>query len=331
MKSVRDILVCCIRAFCSSLIVLVSPPIQAGQPVIIDRIVALVNDEVITQSELDEAVLLSRRELSQQYAGEELLRAVEGVKSDILRKIIEERIQVQAARRQGVRISDEELTEALQDIQKRNGFSDEEAFRQALAREGLTLSQYQKNLTKQLLLAKLISQEVNARIIVTERNMRTYYEDNREQFIQEEQVRVRQILIALPPDANEEETSRKEGKAQEVLGLITQGEDFSTVARLYGEGRERLQGGDLGFFRWRDLSPSVESALSSLKGGEVSTIVRTSSGLHIFKIEERKKGEPRPFEEVKKEIAERLFRQQSEEAYLKWFSDLRAEAFVKIY
>ncbi len=287
--------------------------------VTVDRIVAVVNNEVITLSELEEAVAEAKIPPSQSQ-----------IQHEMLKKMIEKKLQLQYAKKKGISVSQEELQAALQDIKKRNNFPTDQALKDALAAEHLTLEQYKADLKEQLLLLKLVNREVRSGILIDEAELLDYYKRHPGSFSEPESFKVSQIFFRLPADAKPSTVSDVKAKALRVLELLQKGGDFRELARQYSEGAEATSGGNLGYFKAGHLFPEMDQAISKLQVGQFSGLIQSPSGFHILLLDEKKPAQPKPFEAVKDEVREAVYQQRSDELYQQWIKDLWATAYVEI-
>ena len=303
-------LLCCFFYF------LLQVPEVSGS--MIDRIVAIVNDEVITLSELQEEVLKEKesKDIEQER--------------EALNNLIDKRLQLQKARQLGINVTQEEVLEAIEDIKKRNSIPDDQFLTKRLAEENTTIERYKEDVQNQLLLSKLFSREVNTNILIGEEEVERYYKEHEEDFIQPEEVRIRQILLKMPEKADSAEKERMIAIAEEVFGHLQSGEDFAEIARRYSQDPSAQRGGDLGFFRRGQMIQVLEEVIFSLKVGEISEPVLSPLGFHILKLEEKKGSSPLSITEVKEKIREILVEEKSERLYRDYLKNLRNKAYVDI-
>jgi peptidyl-prolyl cis-trans isomerase SurA len=314
------------------------PVIQKTQPVIIDRIAAVVNQDVITLSEVQEAVLqqavavaVSRGGPLPQPGDPNLASAALTplALSQQMRRLIERRLQQQAAEQHGITVTEAELRQALEDIKTRNRFASDEALARALTAEGMTMEAYRQQLRTELLVAKLVNREVRSTVVVSTEEAQHYYEQHADDFSLPERVRLRQIFLAAPAD-NAEEHASKRAKAQAILEQLRSGGDFDQLARRYSNSPEAREGGLLGWFTPGSLMPQLDRAAFGLQNGQISDLIESPLGWHILKMEEREGHRRQPFESVKEVVHNRLMEQRTQERYEEWFLELRRNAYVDI-
>ena len=195
----------------------------------------------------------------------------------------------------------------------------------------MTIEQFTSNLTKELVVQKLLEQELGAQIgDISEEDALNYYTEHGEKFLQDEQIRVHHILFKVTETADPERVKNVENKARVVLEKIKSGEKFETLAQQYSEDPSALKGGDIGFFSRGDMIKNFENAAFALKVGEVSDLVRTPLGFHIIRLDERKGTQKIPFKDVKVEIKLLLKQQQSNRLFENYVEELKSKANIII-
>lgn len=281
------------RALAFLPLLLLAPAAVRSAPEIVDRIVAVVGDEIILLSEVDEEVYLAQLggqlDLSDQDAVREFRRKV-------LESKIEEKVLLEKARAEGIRVTRGEVNEAVDrmvgDIRGR--FPDEASFEAQLAREGMTLEDlraaYRSRIEEQLMVRELMDRLVRSRVSVDEREIRRYWDENRESIgTVPAALELRQIVVGRRSEAGVDSAAVE--RARIVLQRLRAGEDFATLARVFSEGPAASRGGELGWFRDGDLEPRLAAAVAGLEAGGISEVVVTDRGAHILKVDERRDGE----------------------------------------
>ncbi|MBK1680645.1 peptidylprolyl isomerase [Rhodocyclus tenuis] len=257
-----------------------------AEPAMADRIVAVVNDEVITLNELrarlDSAQGQLRRQGTPLPPQEVLLR-------QMLERMVMDRIQLQYARDTGLRIDDAQLDQALQRIAANNRMSLAQ-FRETLARDGIAFARFREEIREEITIARVREREVENKIAVSEGEIDNYLAGDASQRGQTEEFRLAHILFRSPEAASPEQIQRLKARAEQVLERLKKGEDFAQLAAAYSDAPDGLTGGDLG---WRalDRMPAIfaESA-TQLKAGETSALLRSSNGFHLVKLVARRGG-----------------------------------------
>lgn len=293
---------------------------------VIDGIAATVNEEPITTVEVDKEYLQMQKEMERIPPAERV--AVD--RTAAVNRLIDKKLIDQKIRELDIRVGDEEVRLAIEDVKKQNNIT-QQALEQALLGQGLTFEQYKRQLKEQLERLRLMSQEVRSKIQVGERELREYYDANRSRYGAEEQFRARHIFFKVDKKGGAEALAKAEAQANEVLKEARAGKDFAELARKYStDPAAARDGGDLGTFKRDDMIPEIGNAVAALKPGEVSAPVLSPAGLHIIKLEEKKAGAGKPFEEVKAEIEDLLYRKKADERFAQWVKDLHAGAAIEI-
>ena len=302
-------------------------PVTAGAE-LISGIAAIVNDDVITTYEVEKEAALVAKEMEKRSPAEAADKTA--LSKTALNRLIDKKLIEQKIKELDIRVSEEEVRQSIEDVKKQNKLT-QEALVAALAAQGLTFDQYKAQLKEQLERLRLMSQEVRAKIQVGEREMREYYDANRAKYGEEEFFHARQIYFKIGKDAPVSEVERVTAKAVKVLQEAKSGKDFAELAKKYSDDPAAAKdGGDLGTFKKGDMIPEIERAVDTMKPGEISDLVRTPAGIHIIKLEERTKGKAKPFEEVKAEIEDFLYKKKSEDRFNQWVTDLRKGAAIEI-
>ena len=287
----------------------------ASGSVVVDRVVAVVNGEIITLSDL-------QREEARNKKAERKLD-----ESNILEDMIDRKLQIAAAKRAGIDVTDKELAEAIADITKRNNM-DAKQFETALAKEGLSLDQYKVELKEQMTLSRIFNKYVRSTIAVDEAEARAFYQKNIKNYILPEEIHVRQIFLPLPENALPDKINAIEKKAQEVYTRAKNGEDFIRLVREVSEGVTVSQDGDLGFMQRAQVVAEIAEAIRLLKPGEITQPFLSAGGYNIIRLEEVR-SPVKPYEKVKDEIMGMLYQQKMEYTYRSWLQSLRSESQIE--
>jgi len=296
---------------------------------VVNTIAAVVNDEIVTLYEVDRESQPLIREAEKKSSVDASVRTQ--IRRAALEHLIEKRLLAQKIKELNIKVSDEEIKQAIDDVKKQNNMASQEVLVSALASQGLTFEQYRSQLQEQIEKLKLVSMEVRAKIQVGETEMREYYESNRAKYTEEETFRARHIFFRTNEKAPADEIKKTMTTALMVLAEAKSGKDFAELAKSYSEDpAARKDGGDLGSFKKGDMMPELEASILGMKTGEVSELVYTPSGFHIIKLEERSSGKVKSFESVKAEIEDALYRKKSEERFNQWAKELRSKASIEV-
>ena len=289
---------------------------------VVEKIVAVVNGEVILLSEIETTLSPLRKQFQAAYEREELVENLTRAREEILNKLIDTKVLLQEAKSRSIEVSPGEVKAMLENVKKT--FTSEDKFKQALEEQKITLAKFSQRLENQLCIKRLVDQEVKLKVSVDIEEIRNYYETNRSEFFHGTQYKIKHILIKDSPGEEVEK------KAQEVLAKIKQGEDFSMLAKEYSEDPNASSGGDLGFLEEDKLIPEIREVIKALKVGEVSDIIKTRLGYQIMKVEAVKEAQAKNFDEVKEEIRQKLFQEKFAKTYQKWLANLKENSYISI-
>lgn len=284
----------------------------ATGPVVVDRVVAVVNDDIITMSDL-------QREMQRHTDITDQRLVLEGM--------IDRKLQMIAAKRSGIDVTERELTDGIGDIMKRNNMTAGQ-FELALEKEGLTLEQYRVELREQMTLSRLFNKYVRAGLAVDDAEARAFYDKNANQYSLPEEVKVRHLVVAVPEKASPAQVKAAQEKAAALMERIRKGDDFIRLIREHSGSPTAKQDGDLGFLQRGQAIPELEEAARNLKPGEYAGPVRCDDGFHIIRVEDIRTP-VRPFEKVKEEITRTLFEQKMENTYRTFLQTLRSESHIE--
>ncbi|WP_455243564.1 peptidylprolyl isomerase [Petrachloros mirabilis] len=280
-----------------------------------DRIVAIVNSDLIMWSEVKRELAPERERIERQYQGEERARRLKLAESMALTSMIERRLQLQAAKTHAIDVSDQEVKQAVRQLIQQGEKIDEKD------------PAATRNVREQLILLRVVDRDVRSNVMVAEPEMRRYYKEHRDRFALPEEYTLSQILIR--PRSPDEIAYARE-KSLEVVAQLKMGESFEDLALRYSDGLNSSRGGRLGLVRQGELLPAIERAVSTLTPGGISDVIESPEGFHIVRLEDKKPKQFRPFEEVRQEIQSLVFQQKSEDMFQTWLADLKNKAYIEI-
>ena len=246
----------------------------------LDRIVAVVDNDVIMESDLDTRLKAVKRQLQERNTA---LPPEHVLKQQILERLVIENLQLQIASRTGIRVDDWALNDAIRSIAERNGMTIEQ-FQKALEADGLSYREARNEIRREMLINRVRQRQVLERIQVTDRDIDNYLnsEEGKQQLAVE--YRLGHILVALPEGASPSEIQAANRKADAIVEQLKKGADFSQVAVAQSQGQKALEGGDLGWRKADQLPSLFTSAVKDLQKGEISQPIRSPSGFHIVKL-----------------------------------------------
>lgn len=296
----------------------------SSDSVLLDRVVATVNDEVITWSELRKAMEVERVKVAEGLPKEEREKQRRALEKTFLDRMIDMRLQMQEAKRLEIDVADSEVEEAINDIKAKYKMSDE-MLRESLKREGLSPDEYRIDLSRQILISKLVNREVRANVLVSENDIEAYFASHEEEYHDEDKVKIRQIFFAAPGDASQKRDM------EEVANLIVQrlraGEDFAELAGKISEDASGVSGGDLGYIKRGSVIREVEEVAFALTPGEISDPFWSPAGLHIVLVEDFIGGTD--VKSIREEIRKKLFEESFRSRHETWLRGLREKAYIE--
>ena len=204
----------------------------------------------------------------------------------------------------------------------------EKDFLRALTELGITISAYKKNIEKEIIRSKFMSRVIGSRVNISKDEIEFYYDRKGDAFILPVEIRLGQILLLTSNSASEDGKKEIRSKAKWILDKIKGGEDFEELASKYSQ--VPGEGGNLGYVRKGEINSEIEKVVFNLKKGEVSGLVETSLGLHIFKILDIKEKSKKPLFEVEKEIDNLLFNEKMDEVYQEWLEHMKATSYIEV-
>lgn len=254
---------------------------------LMDRIVAIVNDDVVLHSELQREATAIRSKLAQ--AGAPDLPESE-LEEQALERLIVHKLQMAEAKKLGVSVDDETLLKAMNNIAAQNGLTLEE-LAAALEEQGMSMDEYRQELRNEITLQRLRNREVISRIQITKAEVDNYLAHAEENPGGREAYRIRHILIPTPDGASSEDIAKARKQAEQIMQRLQKGEDFATLATRYSAGRQSLEGGDLGWLEAGQVPSLFLKELAEMERGDVRGPFHAASGFHIIKLEDYKGGD----------------------------------------
>jgi len=254
--------------------------LQAKQIVELDQIITIVNDDVITATELERRIHLITQQLKQSRTQ---LPPAEILRKQILERLILEKIQLQLAGKRAIRIGDETINRMIDNIARENKLS-LTAFRTVLERDGVSFAEFRQSIKRDLTIERLKTQEVDKQVNITTQEVNNFLLKSAKQGNSKTEYRLGHILISIPEAATPAQIDEKKTKATQVLNQLRQGDDFAKTAVASSDGQQALQGGELGWLKAGQLPTIFADTILRMKPGEISEPLRSSSGYHIVKL-----------------------------------------------
>ena len=302
-----------------------------GSPAFADvcnRIVAFVNDEVITLFELNKKV----REVTGVDPADLEHRDPDEYRQTcrkVLDLIIDDRLTLQKVREFNIKVADKEVDAAIEEVKKTNNFTQDDLLI-SLKRQGLTYESYRRSIGNDIEKARLVNYEVKSKIIVREELLKAYYDEHLEEFTTKKKVHLATIFLRQKDPSNKSESRLLERTMREILDRLERGESFAELAARFSEGPGAEEGGDLGFFLPTQLDPAITALVESMSPGQVSGPIVRPSGVQIITLLGIREKKVKPLEEVKGAILEILYKHEIDKRYQAWIKELRETAYTKI-
>ena len=299
----------------------------AQDKVLVDRIVAVVNDEIITLYDLDkEFEPYARNIQSLGYSKEKQMNLLFKFRSDLLNRMIESRLADQEIKKNKLEVTEAEIDNSIERLKASRSLTDE-TLRAGLAQEGLTMEEYRKELKAQLLRTKLVNLEVKSKIVITQKNIMAYYNEHIEKYTAENQIHLWNIYVPiLDPSQRQAALDNMEA----IRSKLDQGMQFKALAKDESLASIGAGGGDLGLFLTKELSEDIRAAIKNLKAGEYTSILQTGNVYQIIYLEKVVQAQSKSLEEVSGEIEEILYREVVDSKYQEWLEGLRTRSHIKI-
>ncbi len=294
-----------------------------------DRIVAVVNDEVITLSEWNSAFEPYRANVVASHTGADREKALAENRMILLNQMIDNLLIEQQSRKAGIVIADEELTSAIKDLLRRQNISQDD-LQKALDREGTTLEAYKKGVLDQLMRIRLIQREIKSRVAVSDEEIGAYYRKHREDYEGKETVRIRQILLLLPKEEDPAEKAKIRADAEAIHKSLLNGEPFELLSAKYSQGSAAAAGGDIGYIEKGMILHEVEEVAFSLPLNQISGVIESPVGFHLIKVTDRRGAGLKSIESVREEIREKIDQEKMGKKFDEWMGALRMKSHIEI-
>ena len=299
-----------------------------AQARVVEKIAALVGDDIILQSEVEDRAAPMLAELASMTNPAEREARTNGIRREVLERLVQDQLLAQQATELKLTVSSDEIDRAVEQI-KRDYSLDDAQLKEELRRQGLTMATYRVNTKKEILKYRVLNIAVGAKINVGDSEVQSYYD--RHMKSTNVQVRASHIFLAIPDDADNATVLEREKLAKSLLARAQQGEDFAKLAREYSEDSgTRNEGGDLGFIG-RDILPKpLEELVFSMSIGDVRGPVRADRGFHVIRLVDKRTKAAKPFAEVQDEIRVRLRQREMERQTKIYLGELRKKLLVDI-
>lgn len=310
------------KSFLASCIVIAGFVSVAQGSILLDRVVAIVNKEVITWSDLYREMEFNASDQARAMKDDERRRFFKDNEMSYLENLIDLKLKLQEAAKEGISTSDADVAAAEKNIKSKYSMTDE-VFKETIQKDGFTLETYEKKLREQITVNRLIDQEVRSKILVTERDIDAYLAGHKDAAKDLEGFDISQIMLKKTGD-----DKQLEQKAWDIYKKLQAGENFAELARLYSDETSARGGGDLGFIRRSDMSTEFLNVCSSLKPGGISEPIWRGDGIYIIRVNDARVFKSQ--QEMREVIRQKLLNEKFDAAFKNWARGLRDKAYVEV-
>ena len=305
------------------------PPSAIGAE-LIDRIVAVVNNDLISLEDLNSQVKPYLEKINDiGYPPDKQRQMVFKVREDVLNQMIDQKLTDQEIARYKITASDKEVDNTIERIKKTNSLTDE-ALRQALSKEGITLEEYRKRTKENILRSSLVNREIKSKVVITKEEIKAYYDSHPDLYGFEEKYRLANVMIKYPESPDPSSRMQTQQKMAGILQELKAGKSIDEVIRTFSDSTARVQGGELGTFSLSTLDPKIREALKDLKPGQYSGVIETDFGYQIFRLLDKVKTANKSLEDATAEIENKLYKDIVDQKFSKWLEELRSRSHIKI-
>src|ERR1700676_343104 len=308
------------------------PPVEGANAKTVEEIIARVNNEIITRSELDKARASAEDDAKQECDGkctpEQLKTDIEDRQKNTLRGLIDQSLLVQRGKDMSINV-EPEVIKKLDQIRTQNKIDSMEDLEKAVSSQGTNWEDFKNNIRTGLLTQRVINSEVGSHITVGKEEVEKFYNEHKAQFVRPEQVALREIEVSTQGKTEAELPDLKK-KAETALKRVQDGEDFGEIAKRFSDGSTAKQGGFLGVYKRGELSKELEDVVFKMKKNGLTDIMDTKQGYLILQVLERYEEGQQPLNKVENEINERLYSERMEPAMRAYLKTLREQSYVVI-
>ena len=296
---------------------------------IVDGIAAIVNGEVVTYSQVRMSSMPREKVLRAQFRGDELLNKIKEIRMAALQDLIDRQLIIQAFKKESYQIPDHYVDERVHDIIRESFGGDRNTFIKTLEAQNYTLGEFKKLETERMIVQAMRSKNVKLQTIVSPTKIEDYYKNHRDEFTAKEQIKLR--LIMVPNHAESGNAPVQKAMAEEILGKLSGGADFTGMAQIYSEDSSRERGGDWGWIERKTLAAPLEKVAFNLPVGRISNIVEYSGNFYILKVDDKRGGTTRSLAEARPEIEKKLIQLEAQHLQERWLASLRSKAYIRTF
>lgn len=295
----------------------------------VNGIAAIVNDKVITYSEVRDVVEPRERLLRAQYSGQELVNKITELRKAALQDLIDRQLIIQAFEKEKFQIPPHFVDERVEEVIRENFGGDRHAFIKTMESQKYTMSKFRDLEREKIIVQAMRAKNVSSNLIIPPGKVEEYYRKHKDLFSTKAQIKLRMIMIPGHTEAGG--SAVQSSMAEEIRAKLITGADFDKMAQMYSEDSTRDLGGDWGWIDDKTLAPELSQVAFNLKPGEISKVVVLGGNHYIMKVDARQGGEAKPLKDVRAEIEGRLRQEQAQELQEHWLASLRSKAYIKTF
>jgi peptidyl-prolyl cis-trans isomerase SurA len=314
-----------------TLVVPPSVPAQSSKGTVIEEIVARVNNDAITLSDVQKADQALHEEIAHDCQGcppEKMDEIYKDKQKDLLRDLIDQALLVERAKDMGISV-ETDVIKRLDDIRKQNTLGSMEELEREVEKQGIGWEDFKSQIRNNLLTQEVIRREVGSHINIPTDDVKKYYEEHQKDFNRPEQVVLSEIFLSTE-GKSPEEMSSVEKKAEDLRNRVVKGEDFNEIAKHFSEGSTAKDGGELGTFELGMLSKQLEDIVFKLDKGQMTDVIQTKTGFEVLKVEAHYQAGLQPLDKVENEIMNRIYGQKMQPTMREYLGQLREQSYVMV-
>ena len=301
-------------------------PMVRGQEVL-DGIAAVVNDDVITFSQVRELIGPIEKAAREQLKGEELVAKIKEIRLKAINDLIDRQLILQEFRKNKFNIPDHYIEERIGTVVREEFGGDRAAFVRTLQAQGYTLDKFKQLETEKMIVQAMRGQNVKNDVIIPESKITEYYQQNRAEYALDDQIKLRMIALRKADNGSDS----KRAMIDEIRAKILEGAEFADLARMYSDDSTQDQGGDWGWINRKTLNESLAKIAFGMKAGQVSPVIDLGNSYYLIYVEAKKNAAVKPLAEVRDDIQSKLIQQERQKRQEQWIEKLRKKAYIKIF
>jgi len=301
-----------------------------GHAEMVDRIVAIVNDDIITMTELNQAIAPYLEKINTAgYTGEKKDQIVFKLKSDMINRMVDRKLTDQEVKKLGLTVTEKEIDAAIERL-KESQMMTQEDLENALKADGMDFARYREKIREEILRPKLINYSVKSKVVVIDTEIKAYYDKHAAEYVGVKQYHLFNILVAINSATPDELKAQKEELLATIMKRLANGEDFKSLAREFSESDNASSGGELGLFAMDSLADKLKVAITPIGQGQHTDVILTDQGYQIFFVESIVESKEKSLADVKDEISKKIYDEIVEEKFTSWLESLRKNSHIKI-